>query len=674
MQNGQERWKLADSGIVWEVTGTQRLPHDDHVELSGRRLSAIIRYSVDEKRRLVLSREVIWPTLRLKRDDVRGYLKREWGNEIVPPIRIEGIPLIPGPVREIRHWEGRLTITHMPLDGIAVQRHLFPCEDEPALLERWSVINFSDAPVSLECLPDDDSETVSCYDGEALVGLKIIEGMSLLVRPGEFGNITLAFVAHKKNKTLTALSAHDEAVLRGRRWAALGTKLTLTTPDPLLNRAFEFAKWRAAESLFHTKMGLVHSPGGGRYYGGVWANDQAEYAGPLFGYLGDPLCHEASVNCYNKFATESGSRFRPLPSSFEVEGDVVWRSCGDRGDAAMIASGASRYALARGDKATAEKLWPLIVWCLEFCRRKTDSRGIVLSDTDELEGRFPTGDANLSTSCLAYDGYCRAADLARALGHTELAAQYEAAAEALALAIEQHFAGEVEGFDTYRYYEGNEKLRAWICLPLVFLPSLCLPSLPPAPSLPITGREGEFEGVGLSPNQPSPIIGRGSRSEVRTKRGEGNQGREKATIAALLSPQLWTVDGLATESGDTVFWDRSTLYALRGLFVAGATETALEKLTAYTRRRLLGEHVPYAIEAHPEGGQAHLSAESALYCRVFTEGLFGIVPRGLDRFDVNPCLPDGWNEMSLTLEGFGGHWEIVVKRTSEGVKTELTRS
>ncbi|WP_395094929.1 hypothetical protein [Armatimonas sp.] len=631
MQNGQERWKLADSGIVWEVTGTQGLPHEDHVELSGRRLSAIIRYSVDEKRRLVLSREVIWPTLRLKRDDVRGYLKREWGNEIVPPIRIEGIPLIPGPVREIRHWEGRLTITHMPLDGIAVQRHLFACEDEPALLERWSVINFSDAPVSLECLPDDDSETVSCYDGEALVGLKIIEGMSLLVRPGEFGNITLAFVAHKKNKTLTALSAHGEAVLRGRRWTALGKKLTLTTPDPVLNRAFEFAKWRAAESLFHTKMGLVHSPGGGRYYGGVWANDQAEYAGPLFGYLGDSLCHEASVNCYNKFSAEIGSRFRPLPSSFEVEGDVVWRNCGDRGDAAMIASGASRYALARGEKATAEKLWPLIVWCLEFCRRKTDSRGIVLSDTDELEGRFPTGDANLSTSCLAYDGYRRAADLAQELEHFELVQQYTTAAEALALAIEKHFGAEVEGFGTYRYYEGNEKLRAWLCLPLV---------------------------MGLAPPAPA----------------SGGVNRRAGTIAALLSPQLWTADGLATESGDTVFWDRSTLYALRGLFVAGATETALEKLTAYTRRRLLGEHVPYAIEAHPEGGQAHLSAESALYCRVFTEGLFGIVPRGLDRFDINPHLPDGWNEMSLTLEGFGGSWEIVVKRTEEGVKTELTRS
>ncbi|MCX6368101.1 MAG: hypothetical protein NTX57_15565 [Armatimonadetes bacterium] len=655
----QERWTLAESGIAWEISGSEGLPHDDHVELSGRRVSAIIRYGVDDKRRLILSREVIWPTLRLKRDDVRGYLRRTWGNEVIPPIRIEGIPLVPGPVREVRLWEGRLTITHGPLDGIIVQRHLFPCEDEPALLERWSVINFSDAPVGLECVTEEDTETVACYDGDVLVSTKIVEGPSLLVRPGEFGNITLAFVAHKKNATQKALNVPDEAIFRERRWKALSEKLVLTTPDPVLNRAFEFAKWRAAESLFHTKMGLVHSPGGGRYYGGVWANDQAEYANPLFGYLGDSLSHEASVNCYEKFATELTSRFRPLPSSFEVEGDVIWRNCGDRGDAAMIASGASRYALAQGDKKIAEKLWPLIVWCLEFCHRKTDERGIVLSDTDELEGRFPTGEANLSTSCLAYDGYKRAADLALELGHTELAEQYSTAAAALELAIEKHFGAEVEGFTTYRYYEANTTLRAWICLPLALLPG-------PPPNPAEAGlEEGENTASG------SPLLLPPAPSSQGWEEGAG--ARRDGTIAALLSPQLWTEDGLATESGDTVFWDRATLYALRGLFVAGATETALEKLTAYTHRRLLGEHVPYAVEAHPEGSQAHLSAESALYCRILTEGLFGIVPRGLERFDVTPRLPDAWSEMSLTLEGFGGHWEIQVRRVAGEVKTDVRR-
>ncbi|WP_309717784.1 hypothetical protein [Armatimonas sp.] len=661
MQDRQERWKLAESGIAWEIVGSAGLPHDDHVELSGRRVSAIIRYGVDDKRRLILSREVIWPTLRLKRDDVRGYLRRTWGNEIIPPIRIEGIPLVPGPVREVRLWEGRLTITHGPLDGIIVQRHLFPCEDESVLLERWSVINFSDAPVGLECVTEEDTETVACYDGDVVVSTKIIEGMSLLVRPGEFGNITLAFAAHKKNATSKAINVPDEAIFRARRWKALSEKLVLTTPDPVLNRAFEFAKWRAAESLFHTKMGLVHSPGGGRYYGGVWANDQAEYANPLFGYLGDALCHEASVSCYERFATEINSAFRALPSSFEVEGDVLWYGCGDRGDAAMIASGASRYALARGEKEVAEKLWPLIVWCLEFCRRKTDERGIVLSDTDELEGRFLTGEANLSTSCLAYDGYKRAADLAGELGHTELAEQYRAAAEVLELAIEKHFGAEVEGFTTYRYYEANTTLRAWICLPLALLP--------PAPSSqPWEEREREGElGEVFSPSANPASAGLGGGL------GRRESPRRDGTIAALLSPQLWTADGLATESGDTVFWDRATLYGLRGLFAAGATEVALEKLTAYTHRRLLGEHVPYAVEAHPEGNQAHLSAESALYCRILTEGLFGIVPRGLEHFDVTPRLPDGWSEMSLTLEGFGGRWEIQVSRVAGEVKTDVRR-
>lgn len=44
----------------------------------------------------------------------------------------------------------------------------------------------------------------------------------------------------------------------------------------------------------------------------------------------------------------------------------------------------------------------------------------------------------------------------------------------------------------------------------------------------------------------------------------------------------------------------------------------------YSENRLLGEHVPYAVEAYPEGSGRHLSAESALYCRVITDGLFGI--------------------------------------------------
>ena len=52
----------------------------------------------------------------------------------------------------------------------------------------------------------------------------------------------------------------------------------------------------------------------------------------------------------------------------------------------------------------------------------------------------------------------------------------------------------------------------------------------------------------------------------------GIMDRKAGTVDALFSPQLWTEDGLATISGGKTFWDRSTLYALRGVFAAGETE------------------------------------------------------------------------------------------------------
>jgi hypothetical protein len=73
----------------------------------------------------------------------------------------------------------------------------------------------------------------------------------------------------------------------------------------------------------------------------------------------------------------------------------------------------------------------------------------------------------------------------------------------------------------------------------------------------------------------------------------------------------------------------------------------MPRILAYSRARLLGSHVPYPVEAWPEGGRRQLSAESALYCRIFTEGLFGINPVGFGVFDIKPHLPVGWQKMEL---------------------------
>ena len=148
--------------------------------------------------------------------------------------------------------------------------------------------------------------------------------------------------------------------------------------------------------------------------------------------------------------------------------------------------------------------------------------------------------------------------------------------------------------------------------------------------------------------------------------------RSKGTIEALFSPRLWTQDGLASQAGDKTFWDRATLYALRGVLAAGETQRAIAFLSYYSKRRLLGDHVPYPVEAWPEGNQRHLAAESALYCRVFTEGLFGIRPAGLRAFTLTPRLPADWPEMRLrNVRAFGQDFDIHVKRESGGRRVEV---
>lgn len=139
--------------------------------------------------------------------------------------------------------------------------------------------------------------------------------------------------------------------------------------------------------------------------------------------------------------------------------------------------------------------------------------------------------------------------------------------------------------------------------------------------------------------------------------------RKEGTINALFSPRLWTPDGLATQAGKETFWDRSTLYALRGVFEAGETEKAMNYLKYYSNRRLLGEHVPYPVEAYPEGNQRHLSAESGLYCRIYTEGVFGMRPVGFGSFNCTPRMPKEWNKMALkNIHSFGKVFDLTIER------------
>jgi len=60
-----------------------------------------------------------------------------------------------------------------------------------------------------------------------------------------------------------------------------------------------------------------------------------------------------------------------------------------------------------------------------------------------------------------------------------------------------------------------------------------------------------------------------------------------------------------------------------------------------------------------------------VYCRIYTEGIFGIRPTGLYSFDIRPQMPADWNYMSLkSIRAFKNSFDVVVIR--KGKKLEVT--
>lgn len=625
--HAQNRWHINQEGsITWNIDS--RLPHYDHIEMSGEQISVVLRYGVNQDSAFVLERSFVWPMLRTIPNDTHASLMRRFGwditrdmitvntrrvtRESVKKITLDGVMTVESELTAVRN--GKLQLT----------RYLFPSPKKAAYCEKYVLQNIGEQAVSIE-IPNARStmstDPVKGVYGEYIIEASVSGGGGRSVEPGDSVVFYADYKAYKKSEAATSIDAEKELAGRKNLISGFWNNLILETPDPVINTMFSFAKIRGAESIYKTSGGYMHGPGGESYYAAIWANDQAEYINPFFPFLGYTIGNLSAYNAFRHFARFMNDDYKPIPSSIIAEGTDIWNGAGDRGDGAMIAYGVARYALARGDKQEALELWPLLEWCLEYCRRNLNEHGVVTSNSDELENRFPSGDANLTTSCLYYDALLSATYLGKDLGKPASQIQsYKKQAKELRQAIEDYFGGTVEGFNTYKYYKENNVLRSWICIPLT---------------------------VGI-------------------------YDRKEETIKALFSPHLWTENGLLTQAGSETFWDRSTLYALRGVLASGETEKGMKYLKHYSTQRLLREHVPYAIEAWPEGNQRHLAAESGLYCRIITEGLFGIRPVGLHSFTLMPSLPKNWNKMSLKkIRAFGNNFDLNVSRKGKKIKIDV---
>jgi len=599
------RWNLDKNKITWNVTDE----HTDRIEFAGRKVAVIIKYGINEKKELVLNKNVFYPELRTIPNDTHATLEIEYTTKSMLHFTIDNKATAEYPCDF--SIDGILkSYTNDEDKKVRITRSMFPSINERAYIEHVTVMNISDKNVDVAsdnyCEVDYSRGTKGVYVMEIKSS-----GDAATLKPGEYTSFDTVYTGRILNEILPKIDGTIELKKRVEYVEDMFNKsLVLETSNQEMNCEFNYSKLRITESIFDTLSGPMHGPGGGRYYAAIWTNDEIEYAAPFFGYIDDPYAEESvkvSFDLYEKFMDP---RMNFIPASIIAEGLDIWQAAGDLGDAAMYIYGASRYLLQKGDKALAERYFSSLDWCVSFCKTKVNEHGVISSDADELENRLESGTANLLTSSLTYGGLVCSSYVARELGFIEKANEYKKFADDLRAAIEKYFGATLFGYNTYRYYEGNTTLRAYICAPLTV---------------------GIYE-------------------------------RREDTASAVLN-ELWTENGLLSEQGFETFWDRSTLYALRGIFSAGLCERGYKFLRDYTTKRLRGDHVPYPIEAWPEGDQRHLSAEGGLYCRVIIEGMFGINPNGFSSFTISPSVPLELGIITLKkIKAFGNCFDVSVER------------
>ena len=605
----ENRWTVGGSHAVKWDTSTGSLPHSDHIEMSGLRASVVYYWGVDGQKHFSMDRHLVIPMLRTIPNNTHASWMPRCDVDFLKGMTANRRAMSLQEVRSVT-IDGILNVTgQMRADGcnFELTSQFFPSTSKAAVCEKYTLRNVGDKKATVRVPAIQTVRTTNREDGtrgsyKLLARTEFEEDLKRTLEPGESMTFYCSIQAYATaDESPEALDVEQELTLRQAFVSTVAEEqLQFTCPDKTIQTLFEMSKIRASESIFHTQNGLMHAPGGESYYAAMWCNDQAEYVNPFFPFLGYDKGIESAMTTWRCYLKLTNPEYKFVPWSIICGGDDVFGPF-DRGDAAMLAYGASRFCLERGDKQTALEVWPLIEWCLEYCRRRLNEHGVVASEGDELEHRLPCGDANLCTSSLYYDALISSTYLVKELNETRLVGKlnmfnYERQAAELRRNIDKFFHANVEGYDTYRYYDGNDVLRSWICIPLTM----------------------------------------------------GIYDRAEGTLEAMFSPQLWTENGMLSQSGDKIFWDRSTLYGFRGAFAAGYADKALEYLKKFSTIRLLGEHVPYVVEAWPEGGQRHLSAESGLYCRIITEGLLGFRPTGFRSFSLTPQMPTEWDNYSLS--------------------------
>jgi hypothetical protein len=273
----QDRWSIQSDGTIeWKPEG--RLPHNDHIEMSGEKISMWVQYGVDTSGKLNLNRSFVFPSFRLLPQRTVSSMMYSVADNDLPRFLINDRLLKAGTYNAAVQVDQPEKVTGIRLRGIMVtssfigreknirlDRTLFPSVTQPMAVEKWVFINTGNQPAKVE-MEYLNRETKPAAERTTPVQhsffISTINDGVKNIQPGDSAVFSIIYQAVNVNNPFINANVEQELAARKTRVNQFLSLLQLETPDEILNTAFAFAKIRATESIYKTKGGYLHGPGG----------------------------------------------------------------------------------------------------------------------------------------------------------------------------------------------------------------------------------------------------------------------------------------------------------------------------------------------------------------------------------------------------------------------------
>lgn len=268
--SAQNRWSInPDSSISWNVK--DRIPHYDHIEMSGLKVSTVLRYGVNADGSFELNKSMVWPMLRTIPNNTHASLMRRFAWNATDMVSVNGQSLSGEKVNKIT-LDGKMTVEStigLPRNAEAeLTRIIFPAVAKPAVYEKYILRNTGSSPLTVE-VPESraviNTDPEKGVDGSYKLVSEIIGAATKQLQPKEELVFYAAITGYKNGEAELKPDVEKELQERKELIAGFWNNLILETPDPVVNTMFAFAKIRGAESIYDTKGGLMHGPGGESY-------------------------------------------------------------------------------------------------------------------------------------------------------------------------------------------------------------------------------------------------------------------------------------------------------------------------------------------------------------------------------------------------------------------------